>query len=149
MIGARLRTDADMAGHQRSWRIDGTCIHAHRMRGHWTLDGRNKISADWLQANQLAGQFWPTRAQTLRSYQAAAALNPPPAWDPATVTLTRVAAGHHRHRQYDITRRADGRWQVTDPDHPFPVIVCATLARAAQQLHTHILTKLIEPWNHV
>jgi len=116
-----FRADAQPGQPQISaaYRIDGTNLYLMGIDGSWDItaiyiDG-NRADHAWLHNNGLGRATFPTRAQALRAFEAAAAVSPPPkprSWS----RLRRVAPGCYTDRDrpdITVTRAApDQPWQI-------------------------------------
>jgi len=111
---------------KRAYRIADTAISVRRnIFGTWLLFGTTHDGVTWVNDQRLLLVTFPSRAQALRAYQAAAALHPPPP-EQLTPQPRRVSAGTYRLDDATISRspaarRRKGRWAtgwiVSIPGH--------------------------------
>jgi len=131
----------DGGGHS-TYLIDGTDIMvvARGATHTWTFqtDQTARPARDWLADHQLRHARFPTRAGAMRAFEAAAALNPPPAQQ---VTIRRVRRDGGRVDLIDPAGRRrqarpyrGGGWLLISTDDRFPGLLHPTLASVCQQL---------------
>jgi len=101
-----------------TYRIAGTDVQLTAFQRSWSFHPAAHLTftptRDWLIDNQLRTTEFPSRKAALRAYEAAAAINPPPAAQPPA-RLTRAGDGSYRYPGHpDIRiRRGDRGWEVT------------------------------------
>jgi len=108
-----------------SYRISGVDLTLYAINGEWSFSPAHVatiVAAQaWLAANQLTTAVFPSRAAALRAYEAAAAINPPPAATPFP-RLQRTAGGHFYPGHPEILIAPDGgAWEITGLDDRGPV----------------------------
>jgi len=101
------------------WTIDRTDLRiiTARQAGRraWLLSCDTPQAARWLAANSLLNQSFNSRRELLRAFDAAAALDPPPAFDRPHVALRRLPDGSYRS-DLGFTVHRDGReWELRNP----------------------------------
>jgi len=104
--------------YRREYRIDATVIKVAYVERAWRLLWTGPDGAAWLNSHSLRRATFPTRAEALRAYQAAAAIAPaPPA--PHNVKLRRVRAGIHQADDATVTRHpTKNLWLVEVDGNP-------------------------------
>jgi len=128
-----------------SWTIPGTDLSLLSNRdGHGWRFGMIRLTDDleaWLTRHELADARFPRRKDLLRAYEAAAAIDPPPA-ESLPVPLRRITAGRYEMpgRDITVTRTDDGKtWNIIQGDTVLPP-TAQTLDEARAIIRLYCLT---------
>jgi len=141
----RCGSAADEPGLPRlsgTYRIAGTDVQLTAFQGGWSFHPAAHRTftptRDWLIDNQLRTTEFPTRRAALRAYEAAAAINAPPAAQPPA-RLTRAGDGIYRYPGHPNIRirRSDRGWEVTGLEG-VPTAYAAGLTHASTMIADHL-----------
>jgi len=148
LIRISSASDIPGSGHvSAGWLIEGTDLLLSARFGRWritTMRKRGRESAQrWLVDNQLDTASFGSRSDALRAYEAAAAVQSPPA--APLPKLHRAADGTYRHPglpQLRVRRVHDGKfsWKITGLGPHAAFALTHTLPQIAVMIAEHIET---------